>query len=413
MQKKLVSVAMGCLFGVVAWAQQGGQLSPEEQRMLLQLMLKQQGITGGAVPSLSALPSQSLTVPQAAPIPVQISEVELQAVLDKWPTSAKGSVFARYRDGFSINGSRYVDPEGQITAYGFDGLTGDFTYMAQIQAGTYVIKSGRAYSGADPVLIATAEKRGGLWNVSTVTGKRLSGSRLLPSSRGFVVARDNTGFRYTPGKGTSNFVAPEDFLIAALQNGDIAQTGHVLLERNPAADSNAKLGAAGQLLNSFKSLGSSLGINRKDDYALLNIETGKLTPINISIEGKQVQLMSECRKRNSLINDCARMDSFESVFKPDGFRNMGHYFWRIHWFNTPSRPLLVSQEGGLGTITATDLNSGKKIILFERALGIASFDVQQRTDGTLDINAQMGLSEESKKDIVSLIDSSPGMDPSK
>jgi hypothetical protein len=178
-------------------------------------------------------------------------------------------------------------------------------------------------------------------------------------------------------------------------------------------DSNSRLGAAGQLLNSFKSLGSSLGINRKDDYALMNIDTGKLTPINISMEGKQVQLMSECRKRNNLINDCARMDSFESVYKPDGSRNMSHYFWRISWLNTPSRTLLVSQEGGLGTITATELNSGKKVVLFERALGIANFEVQQNRDGTVDISAQMGFSQETRKDIAMLMDSLPAVEASK
>ena len=405
-------MTVGCLLSFVALAQQGGQLSPEEQRMLLQLMLKQQGVAGSGVTPQQFLPPQTQAVPPA-PVAAQMSEVELQTIVDQWSATPKGVVFARYRDGFSIDGARHIDPEGQITAYGVDGLTGDFTYLAQTQAGIYVIKSGRAHSGTDPVTIATAEKRGGLWTVNTVTGKRLSGSRLLPSSRGFVVARDNTGFRYTPGKGTSSFAAPEEFLVAALQNGDIAQTGHILLERNPATDSNARLGSAGQLLNSFKSLGSSLGVNRKDDYALMNIETGKLTPINISMEGKQVHLMSECRKRNNLVNDCARMDSLESVFKPDGFRNMNHYFWRIHWFNTPSRPLLVSQEGGLGTITATDLRSGKKIILFERALGISSFDIQQRTDGALDISAQMGLSQEFRKDIVALIDSSPSIEPAK
>jgi len=389
---------------------QPNQLTPEEQRLLLQLLLKQQGIG-------NAVSSQAQTTP---PAPLQVSsagrqmtEAELQASLDKWPTPPQGVNFTRYRDGFSIDGVRQIDPEGQIAAYGFDALTGDYTYLSQTQAGAYIIKSGRAHSGTDPVSIASAEKRGALWNVTTVTGKRLSGQRLMPSSRGFVIARDNTGFRYTPGKNVTNFAAPEEFLIAALQNGDIAHTGQILLERNPAADTNAKMGAAGQLLNSFKSFGSALGINRKEDYALMNIDTGKLTPINISMEGKQVLQMSECRKRNSFVNDCARADSFESAYKPDGQRNMSHYFWRIHWFSTTSNPVLISQEGGLGTIMATDLNSGKKVALFERALGIASFEVQQRSDGTLDISAQMGFNTESKKDIASLIDALPSIEVNK
>lgn len=411
MCKKTISSLASCLLWCsVAWGQQSAQLSPDEQRLLLQLMLKQQGMVGSG--ALTSQPVQQPSTQGAFAVP-QMSEAELQTTFDQWGVPAQGVVFTRYRDGFSMNGVRHIDPEGHIVAYGFDGLTGDFTYLAQTQSGMYVIKSGRAHSGADPVMIATAEKRGLMWSVTTVTGKRLSGSRLLPSSRGFVVARDNTGFRYTPGKATSSFSAPEEFLIAAFQNGDIAQTGHILLERNPEKDNNSRLGAAGQLLNSFKSLGSSLGINRKDDYALMNIDTGKLTPINISIEGKQVQLMTECRRRNSLVSECARMESFESMYRPDGSRNLSHYFWRINWFNTPSRPLLVSQEGGLGTITATDLSSGKKVILFERTLGIASFDVQQRMDGKLDISAQMGLTQESKQDIAFLIDAQPAVEQSK
>jgi hypothetical protein len=412
MTLKIVFFGLIGLFGSsIVGAQVGGQLTPDEHRMLLQLMLKQQGLGGGSNAS-PLQPSQTPSV-TTAPAVAQVSETELQATFNQWPMPDKGVVFARFRDGFSMNGVRHIDPEGQIVAYGFGGLSGDFTYLAQLQSGVHAIKFGRANSGVEPVLVATAEKRGGTWNITTVTGKRLSGSRLLPSSRGFVVARDNTGFQYTPGKGTSNFSAPEEFVIAALQNGDISKTRHILLERNPAMDSSARLGSAGQLLNTFKSLGSSLGINRKEDYALMNIDTGKLTPINISMEGKQVQLMSECRKRNNLINDCARMDSFESVYKPDGSRNMSHYFWRISWLQTSTRTLLISQEGGLGTITATDLNTGKKVVLFERALGIANFEVQQNVDGTLDISAQMGLSQESKKDIAALMDTLPGVEASK
>jgi hypothetical protein len=91
---------------------------------------------------------------------------------------------------------------------------------------------------------------------------------------------------------------------------------------------------------------------------------------------------------------------------------MNHYFWRINWFNTPTRPVLVSQEGGLGSITATDLSSGKKVMVFERALGIGGFEIQQNTDGTIDITAQMGLSPESKKDIGALLDTLPAIDAS-
>jgi hypothetical protein len=102
------------------------------------------------------------------------------------------------------------------------------------------------------------------------------------------------------------------------------------------------------------------------------------------------------------------MDSFESVFQKDGSKNLSHYFWRISWFNTPEgRPILVSQEGGLSKVSATDLNSGKKVILFERTLGIAGFYAIQKPDGEVSVSAKMGFSTENKDNVLSLIDTLP------
>ena len=69
----------------------------------------------------------------------------------------------------------------------------------------------------------------------------------------------------------------------------------------------------------------------------------------------------------------------------------------------------MSQEGGLGKVSATDLNSGKKVILFERALGIASFAATQEADGKINVTAQMGFSSESRQDVAALLDSLPNV----
>jgi hypothetical protein len=98
------------------------------------------------------------------------------------------------------------------------------------------------------------------------------------------------------------------------------------------------------------------------------------------------------------------MDSYESLFQPNGLHNMTHYFWRINWFNAGGRPILVSQEGGLTKVAATDLATGKKALIFERLMGIASFNADQGVDGKISISAQMGFSTEKKDDILSLLD---------
>lgn len=385
----------GVFISATSMAQPQPDLTPEQQFELLKLLLTNQG---------KAAPQQNAPAVAIAAIK---TEEEIAAIFGQWKQLDKGVVFERFRDGFSINGKRHIDPEGAIIAYGFDAQTGDFTYLSDSGLGQYLIKSGRAFNDAEPVTIGTAERRGAMWTVNTATGKKFSGYRLIPLARGFVVARDNTGFRYIPGKGTTNIVASEQFAIAALQNGDVSSTGYLLLERIPSPDNSAKYGAVGELFSAVKALGSTLGVGKKEDYALLNIDTQQVVPINVSLEDKQVQFMSACRQRNYVFAECARMDSFESLFQPNGMKNMTHYFWRITWLNAQGRPILISQEGGLSKITATDLTSGRKVVLFDRTMGISEFSVAQKTDGKISVSAQLGFTSETKDDVSALIDTLP------
>lgn len=403
--KKTIALflAAGLLTALPLQAQDINNLTPEQQKQLLTLLLKQQ--LGGAQQQGAAMPLP-LAANNAVP---QRTEASLAADFRQFPTLTQGVQFERFRDGFAINGQRYIDAEGKITSYAFDAQSGDFTYLAETHPGEYVLKAGRAMTQSEPITIATAQKQGMIWQVTAATGKKFTGYRLIPSSRGFVIARDNTGFRYVPGSGTTNIVAPEAFSIAALQNGDIANTGYILLERTPTSNGTQPGNSLGALFSAVQSLSSVVGVGKKEDYALLNMDNGRVVPVNISLESKQVQVMSACKQKNFLIAKCAQMESFESAFEPNGTRNMSHYFWRINWFNVPGRPVLVSQEGGLGKVTATDLNSGKKVVLFERALGIASFAAIQDANGKINVTAQMGFSSESRQDVLALLDSLPNV----
>lgn len=391
--------ALACMVAVLVstqavQAQNAEAMTPEQKLLLLNLLLKQAGN------------AQAVQQPAAAPTQLR-TEADLAAEFKRLPVLPEGVQFERFRDGFAINGRRYIDPEGKIASYGFDAQSGDFTYLAESSDGQYVLKSGRALSQMDPITIGTAHRQGATWTVTAVTGKKFVGNRLIPSSRGFVIARENTGFRYVPGNGTTNIVAPEAFSIAALQSGDIASTGYILLERTPESNGTQSSNSLGSLFSTVKSLGSMVGMGKKEDYALLSMDTNRIVPVNISMDEKQVQIMSACRQRNVFFAQCAQMDSFDSLFQANGMKNMSHYFWRINWFNVPGRPVLVSQEGGLSKVSATDLNSGKKVILFERAMGIAGFSAKQNNAGKIGVTAQMGFSSESKDDVVALLDSLP------
>lgn len=164
-----------------------------------------------------------------------------------------------------------------------------------------------------------------------------------------------------------------------------------MLERTPESNGTQPGNSLGALFSSVKSLGNTLGLGKKEDYALLQIESNRLVPVSVSLEDKQVQVMSMCKQKNILIAKCQQMDTFDSAYEPDGSRHLSHYFWRINWFNVPGRPILVSQEGGLSKISATDLNSGKKVILFERTLGIANFNTVQHANGKISVHRPTGL----------------------
>lgn len=54
-----------------------------------------------------------------------------------------------------------------------------------------------------------------------------------------------------------------------------------------------------------------------------------------------------------------------------------------------------------------EIGAGKKVILFERAMGIAGFEASQALDGTINVTAQMGFSTEKRDDVAALLDSLP------
>ncbi|MBA4109826.1 MAG: hypothetical protein C0487_09575 [Leptothrix sp. (in: Bacteria)] len=142
----------------------------------------------------------------------------------------------------------------------------------------------------------------------------------------------------------------------------------------------------GGLFSAVQKIGATVGLNKKEDYALLNLDTGKQYLLNIQVDGKLRTVMSNCRKRNAVVNECRSSNSFESLYSDVG-RNWGHYYWKVNWYNTPTGPVAVTMENGVTDAFLLDLSSGKKVTAFHRGLGLTTLDSVQSPDGKLAVMA--------------------------
>lgn len=311
------------------------------------------------------------------------------------PSSETLRVYER-PDGFEVNGQAYVDPEGKIRNFGVDPLSGLITYLAEVSPGTFVVKSGRAGSAEPAFTIAHATQSGSQWQVETVTGKRIVGDSLtMLRGAGLMVGRETAAFVYRPGQGVQNVAIPGGYVVARFQRGDVLGTQHLLVER--AENANDHNG-----LNSLRSLGAAFGLGATEDYALLNLTNGTLTKINISLGGKQVATLTNCRARNRFINTCKDAEFHEDLYD-NNRENISHYFWRINWFATPDGPLLISLEDSLRNLVVRDLKTGKRAVVFSRPLGIARFTALQHPGGTVQVKAQLGFSTEAIDNVATVL----------
>jgi hypothetical protein len=280
--------------------------------------------------------------------------------------------------------------------------------LVEINPGNFIVKCNHLGGNQDGVAIATAQKNISGWTVQLSTGKTLRGELLTILPKGVLISRNTAAFKYVPGVGVQNIQIPQGWIAAAFQHGNVGASNYMLLEKvKEASDSS---GTFGSLWGHVKSMGSLLGVGKSEDYALLNLANNKLTLINISTDGKDVNSYSNCRKQNNFVNKCDSMTSRASLYENDGHRNINHYFWRINWFNTPSGPISVALEGNLQDVTITDLTSGKRVVLFNRTLGIHDFVATEAANGKVKVTAQLGLESKSNDDVLAYLQATPAVD---
>lgn len=323
------------------------------------------------------------------------SEEEMGAKYAQIPPKSGDVEIEGRNDGFAVNGRAFLDPEGTITDYAFDVVSGNIGYVLKGSTGE-VIKVTRAGATTEPLTLATAREVVGGWQVVTATGKTISGSTYSVTPTGVLVARATAAFLYEPGKQVASFPLPQGYALATHQHGDVASTGYVLIEKD------ASQPAEERGLKSLKSLINPFA--KKEDYALFGLSSGKAYPLDIPANAKNVRVGSNCQKMNAVMNKCATSTRFESLYQPNGLRNEGHYYWRVVWMNTPNGPLAAALENDLADLNLIELDTGKKVTAFSRKMGIGGFDVKQVGDGTVNVSAQLGLSnKEEIKDAMGFV----------
>ena len=290
-----------------------------------------------------------------------------------------------------VDGKPYLDAEGSVQKFSSDVMTGDFTYLIQTATNSAVLKFNRSGSSMAGVKVATVSPGPEGLIVKTVTGESFSGNTVVPTANGFIVARANAVFQYNVDQSQKSFAIRNGFHLARFQQGDVAGTGYVLLEKDEEQTSS------GGLLSGLQGLGSTLGISKAYDYVLVNLESGKEIPLNLPSGTKNVAVYSNCQKQNAYVNKCADMDSVESLYERDGRPNYSHYYWSVNWFKTSAGIVAVYKEST--KVKAINMDEGKVFTLFSRTLGVNSLDTDRDSEGKVSVSAKLGFSSDTISDL--------------
>lgn len=373
-----------------AYAEQRGMtLTPQQEEALraqyrqvqaqvpMQIQMLRDLLAGRGAQGLAA--SAAPAVAPAAVSPAGAAVVDLAAQVERLPPPAHAEVVTK-RDGFELNGRRIIDPQGRIARFSASPRTGDYIYMITLPDGSQVAKRGRGEGTAFP--LANVRGAPGAWAVQAVDGQSMQVEALTLTPLGVIGTREGSVFELEAGKAIVAHALPDGWSPVPLQRGDVSATRHLLLERN--ADSRPQEGSLAGLLQMGKRL---TGVQTADDYALLNLDTGRLTILAIDASGKSVARMSDCRRKNAVVNICNRAESVESLWNTDGSKNNSHYYWRVNWMDTPDGPIAVALQHSVKEIRLFDLNRGKEVVAFRRPMGIADWMVMPTRDGRVGVAA--------------------------
>jgi hypothetical protein len=315
-------------------------------------------------------------------VTAQMDEGALLAKLNQLRGAATSvDMFAPEALELTINGWRYVDPEGLLANVTVDPDTGDATFFVG-RTHKRALKFLSGHSPGQPLTIGeiTAGEDG--FSFSSITGVHILGQKLITLPDGLVIWRDDALFLYQYGKGAKSFALPSGFYPTDLQRNNIWQTGHILMRRDFRSDSDNEKGfrATKQLF------GALVGRSKSEDFALYDFQRDKMLmlPFEDVGQGRDGALMS-------------------SVRTPD----LSHYFWRVQWVTVGTRRFAVYLKNGTRQVAVTDLDSGKTAIAMSRDLGINGFDLKREGPQTVRVTASWMFKNHDIPDLVPWFDAAP------
>lgn len=319
---------------------------------------------------------------------------ELKALKDNvFKLGTLGS-FNKTQHNLLINNKPFIDREGEIGRFSSSTTTGEYTYTID-QNHNKIIKYNRAGSNKQSVKFATVVKEANGVAIHTVSGEIYKGKSYTLTANGFLVSRAGAIFKYVIAEGDDTFSVMDGFHVAELQKGDVFSTNYVLLEKDEPTESSEGF------MSSLKSLGSALGVSNDYGYALANLKTGSVVPINISTGSKTVAVHSNC-KSNGYINKCKEVDMVESLYEKNGRKNHDHYYWGLNWFMGKNGPVAIYKESSV--VKYVNLSTKQELPLFYRVLGIAWMDAESNNSGLISVSARVGFSTEEIADVEAYVD---------
>ena len=271
---------------------------------------------------------------------------------------------------------------GTLIEFEYDPYTSTTIQLVTAATGNREIQS-RSATGLKR--LAKVMGHDGKWLIELNDGTQIVATDIQLTRRGFVAGSNSQPVSYSEETGLIKLNWPTGFHTATIQRGNVAQTGYLLFERN--ATSKSSLGG---LMDAFNSVAASVGAARQEDYLMMDLHSGKTYALNISLSGKDVLTMSNCRSKNAVTNVCRDADTKENLYDKLG-KNMGHYAWSIYWFRAQTGTYLITLEDAFKNVNVTLLETGEKRVAFTRGLGIRDFSAIQQPDGHLSISAQLAF----------------------
>jgi len=389
-------------------------MTDEQRAMFIQQLrntrIRMLGVEAGVQTMAQSLrnqpPSRNAASPaRTAPEPMQEiaprTSTNLASEFDKRNKASRFTRFERRKDGFSYDGSPFIDSEGPIGTYGADSRSGGVVYLVDTSASEAVVKYHNVHSPLPAIAIGTATDSAGRITFQTATGEKISGDALLPTARGVIMLREQGLISYDIKDGTVTRAIPDGYVVAPMQAGAVAETGYVLLERVAPAESASPLS---KLISAGKAIQSELGRDSSQDYALYNLRSQRLVALNIPLRGKTVGEGVGCEARSALVNKCRGWKTYSSIWEADGSPNWRHYFWAASWHMTSHGPMAIVMENGSKEINVIKLDTGERVNAFNRALGIASYNVAPTPGGSLRVDASWAFKKHEVPDVAELFE---------